>query len=430
MQISPPRSPRRLALCQESWGLEHIAYENEAYAVDCRAGFWCDVEEFEARVAAGRCAEREGRADEAIEEFERGIALYANDLLEDMPYEDWALTERDRLRLAYLDCANRLAELRLAGGAVDVALEISQQVLRREPCDETAHRRVMSCYSLTGRRPLVVEQYRMCSSALADTPRSRAQQGDHRSVLFAGQRLTQDAISLSTSSALSTDSARCRSRHFRCITQGPGSGKLAQNARSDISLEATQAAELDHHPRCDSMSRLRPRCRLLLSHGHIEYLHCQHLNGRVYWRSTTLRKRLLCSEAFQHPGEPLVGGGPGQRCLCSRLGVIEAGFPPLPPGWVDHMVDEDAEAGTLTAPIRRPAVTRRIGCRVPGHATSSRSTSAVAECLGRRIADAFAGAAASPPTANATSFAMGLGTVMGCGRAGERRSQPSRSAPR
>jgi hypothetical protein len=96
--------------CAAAWALEHVAYENEAYAVDCRAGFWCDVEEFEARVAAGRCAEREGRAGEAIEEFERGIALYANDLLEDMPYENWALTERDRLRLAYLDCANRLAE--------------------------------------------------------------------------------------------------------------------------------------------------------------------------------------------------------------------------------------------------------------------------------------------------------------------------------
>src|SRR5215470_2441120 len=150
-------------------GLEHIAYENEAYAVDRRAGFWCDVEEFEARVAAGCRAEREGRADEAVEEFERGVALYAGDLLEDMPYEDWALTERHRLRLAYLDCANRLAELRLAAGAVDVALDISQQVLRREPCDEAAHRRVMSCYSLTGRRPLVVEQYRRCSSALADT---------------------------------------------------------------------------------------------------------------------------------------------------------------------------------------------------------------------------------------------------------------------
>jgi DNA-binding SARP family transcriptional activator len=149
-------------------GLEHVAYENEAYAMDCRAGFWCDVEEFEARVAVGRCAEREGRIDEAVEEFERGVTLYAGDLLEDAPYEDWAVTERDRLRLAYLDCANRLAELRLAGGAVDVALEISQQVLRREPCDETAHRRVMSCYSLTGRRPLVVQQYRSCSSALAD----------------------------------------------------------------------------------------------------------------------------------------------------------------------------------------------------------------------------------------------------------------------
>jgi hypothetical protein len=71
---------------------------------------------------------------------------------------------------------------------------------------------------------------------------------------------------------------------------------------------------------------------------------------------------------------------------------------------VDHLVDEDAEAGTLTALIRRPVVTRRIGCRVPGHATSSRSTSAFAQRLGRRIADAFAGAAASPPTANAASL--------------------------
>jgi DNA-binding SARP family transcriptional activator len=150
-------------------GMNYIAYENEAYAVDRGAGFWCDVEEFELRVAAGRRADGKGLTDEADAEFDRALVLYTGDLLEDLPHEGWVLTERDRLRLAYLDCANRLAELRLARGAVDAALEISQQVLRRDPCDEAAHRRAMSCYSLTGRRPLVVQQYRTCSAALADT---------------------------------------------------------------------------------------------------------------------------------------------------------------------------------------------------------------------------------------------------------------------
>jgi hypothetical protein len=66
------------------------------------------------------------------------------------------------------------------------------------------------------------------------------------------------------------------------------------------------------------MSRLRPRCRLLHSHGHIEYLHRQHLNGRVYWLSTTLGKCLLCSEVFQHGGSKPAHGE--RRVICYAVG--------------------------------------------------------------------------------------------------------------
>jgi DNA-binding SARP family transcriptional activator len=150
-------------------GLNHITYENESYSLDRDTGFWCDVEEFETSVTAGRRADRAGRIDDAVKEFEQVFALYAGDLLEDMPHEGWALTERDRLRLEYQDCTNRLAALQFAGGAMDAALETSRRVLRCDPCDEAAHRQVMLCYSLTGQRPLVVQQYRTCLAALADT---------------------------------------------------------------------------------------------------------------------------------------------------------------------------------------------------------------------------------------------------------------------
>ena len=44
----------------------HIVFENDAYALNVEAGFWCDATEFEDHVAAGRKAESERRNDDAV----------------------------------------------------------------------------------------------------------------------------------------------------------------------------------------------------------------------------------------------------------------------------------------------------------------------------------------------------------------------------
>jgi DNA-binding SARP family transcriptional activator len=157
----------RRVLRGEDAAVQHIAYENEAYMINRAVGFWCDVEEFEKRVAAGHRAEQAGRQDDALHEYELAASVYGGDLLEDTPHEDWALTERDRLRLMCVDVCNRQAELRLARGESESALQISQQVLRLAPCDEMAHRRAMRCYAEMGSRGLAAEQYRRCIDVLA-----------------------------------------------------------------------------------------------------------------------------------------------------------------------------------------------------------------------------------------------------------------------
>ena len=143
-----------------------ILFADEAYAVNTSADMWCDVDEFEVNVGAGRRAEREQRVEDAIAAYDSAERSYGGDFLEDSPYEDWTMAERDRLRLVYLDVANRLADLKFAKGDLDAALEMSQRALLRDSCDEAAHRCALRCHGAAGNRSLVIRQYEACVNAL------------------------------------------------------------------------------------------------------------------------------------------------------------------------------------------------------------------------------------------------------------------------
>jgi DNA-binding SARP family transcriptional activator len=143
-----------------------ILFADEAYAVNTSAGVWCDADEFEACARAGRRAERELREEDAIAAYESAERTYAGDFLEDSPYEDWTMAERDRLRQVYLDVTNRLADLKLAKGDVEAALDLSQRALQRDSCDEAAHRCALRCHGAAGNRNQVIRQYGACVDAL------------------------------------------------------------------------------------------------------------------------------------------------------------------------------------------------------------------------------------------------------------------------
>jgi DNA-binding SARP family transcriptional activator len=138
----------------------YVVFENDAYLLDPTLSIWCDAEEMEAGAAAGRAAEQAGDVLAAASTYERASACYAGEYLADSPYEEWALSERERLRLLYVDVANRLGELRLGMGDVEAAAAVSRQLLRHETCDEEAHRRLIRCYGAAGHRTMVVRQYR------------------------------------------------------------------------------------------------------------------------------------------------------------------------------------------------------------------------------------------------------------------------------
>lgn len=149
----------RKALRQGTAVSHHIVFENGAYLINPALSVWCDRDSFESLAAAGRLAEIDRRTEDAIEAYSGAERLYQGEYLADSPYEEWALGDRERLRLLYVDVANRLADLLLVSGDVDASLRVSTKVLRQEPCDELTHRRLIRCYGQTGQRNLAIDQY-------------------------------------------------------------------------------------------------------------------------------------------------------------------------------------------------------------------------------------------------------------------------------
>ena len=59
-----------------------------------------------------------------------------------------------------------MAELKLAKGDVEAALDLSRRALVRDSCDEAAHRCALRCHGAAGNRNLVIRQYEACVNAL------------------------------------------------------------------------------------------------------------------------------------------------------------------------------------------------------------------------------------------------------------------------
>ncbi len=119
-----------------------------------------DVVEFERQVADGTPAA-----------LERAAALYRGELLEGLalqeaPFEEWILAERERLHELALEALAKLLGHQRATGATEAALQTALRLLALDPLQEPVHRAVMRLYFELGRRASALRQYQMCIGAL------------------------------------------------------------------------------------------------------------------------------------------------------------------------------------------------------------------------------------------------------------------------
>ena len=126
---------------------------------------WLDVAVFEEKVGSILDKPLEKFAVQDATDLQEALSLYSGDLLEGF-YEDWALRERERLRVLQLKGLRHLMRYWKHCGDYEAGLECGRQILAYEPLWEEIHRDVMRLYVANGQRALAIRQYQACCGIL------------------------------------------------------------------------------------------------------------------------------------------------------------------------------------------------------------------------------------------------------------------------
>jgi DNA-binding SARP family transcriptional activator len=98
-----------------------------------------DVERFLAAARAGLRLAKTGDRAGAARQLEAAEVAYGGDLLEEDPYEDWAVGLREEAQATYIAVTRTLADTAVEAGDVDAATRYFLRILERDAYDEAAH---------------------------------------------------------------------------------------------------------------------------------------------------------------------------------------------------------------------------------------------------------------------------------------------------
>jgi DNA-binding SARP family transcriptional activator len=155
--LEPTRPPRIAPFFIRRQGL--------AYSFAPSYGVWIDVDEFELRAAAGAAGED---PDFSRRNAQIAVQLYRGDYLAESLYDAWTTEERERLLARYLAVTVSYAQRLSDEGDQAEAVQLCEQVLRRDRCYEEAYQTLMRAHARAGSRSQALRSYSRCAQALAD----------------------------------------------------------------------------------------------------------------------------------------------------------------------------------------------------------------------------------------------------------------------
>lgn len=146
---------------------DFIRREGEMIQLDMTRGVRVDADEFLRLLQEARRLETIDPS-RAVTLYESGLALYRGDFLEENPYAEWAIEERERLQMEYLMAAERLARLLLGRDDCEGAMRWANAILAKDPLWEEAYAVLMESQWRQGHRGLAVRTFERCRKRLRE----------------------------------------------------------------------------------------------------------------------------------------------------------------------------------------------------------------------------------------------------------------------
>ena len=116
----------------------NIVFSNGCYSLLLNKDVFVDSCIFEQCIRKAEVSSREN-SDEAIELYEKALALYKGDYFPELVYEDWVTPKRNYLRRQYIQSALHLIRLLQKNKEYEKCIKICDKVLLVEPYEEDVH---------------------------------------------------------------------------------------------------------------------------------------------------------------------------------------------------------------------------------------------------------------------------------------------------
>ncbi len=144
---------------------EVIIYQDECYSINPDLEFKLDVTEFLHCWEKGRYSQSTDQG-QTVALFQKAVDLYNGDFMEHMLYEDWADSERDKLKEAYLYMLNTLCQYYFKQKQTDTTIRLAKRMLEKDNCLEEVHRLLMKCYLRQNKNGKAIRQFNKCRDVL------------------------------------------------------------------------------------------------------------------------------------------------------------------------------------------------------------------------------------------------------------------------
>lgn len=142
-----------------------LVVESDWVCLNPLADLWLDVVVFEQAFAEVQRLPGQRLDAEAVQVVENAIQLYQGPLLEGW-YQDWCLTERERLQSMYLAMLDKLMNFYESRGDYEIGLFYGMRIMCYDRARERTHRQLMRLHYLLGDRAEALRQYERCTQAL------------------------------------------------------------------------------------------------------------------------------------------------------------------------------------------------------------------------------------------------------------------------
>jgi DNA-binding SARP family transcriptional activator len=152
--------------CNNKNGFSLLLFSEGKYVFNPGIGLWVDVEEFQRHWLTGQSLEKKGEGAQAISEYHMAERLYRGDYLEDDPYEEWTLLQREALKDTYLTILTKLANNAFRVEDYESCITYCQKILAEDSCHEDTYRQLMRCYNRLGQRHRALRWYELCAKII------------------------------------------------------------------------------------------------------------------------------------------------------------------------------------------------------------------------------------------------------------------------